>query len=186
MELGSQHHHTSRGRLAVCGMPQFSPIEGRPQCRYVRYNQNGRRYPNNSYNYRPKVSYCEGESRATLAVAKALSKLTKYFAKMQNQPLATVALGAIDWFDGTNKSSTLSWLEHVEVVAERNNQAPLEVGMAKLKGAPLHNVHKKHDLTWPWLRKLLIENYSDMPYISDAMVAFNRISRLRINQSHNI
>ena len=70
---------------------------------------------------------------------------------MQNQPLATVALSAIDWFDGTNKCKTISWLEHVEVVAERNNQAALEVGMAKLKGAPLHDVHKIHNLTWPQL-----------------------------------
>ena len=45
---------------------------------------------------------------------------------MQNQPLATVALSTIDWFDGTDKSNTMSWLEQVEVVAERNNQAPLE------------------------------------------------------------
>ena len=26
----SQHHHTLRGRLAVCSMPQFSPIADRP------------------------------------------------------------------------------------------------------------------------------------------------------------
>ena len=108
----SQHHHTPSDRLAVCGMPQFSPIAGRPWHAYVRYNQNDRRYPNNRYNYRTKVSYSEGESRATLAVAKALNKLTKNFAKMQKQPLATVALSTITWFDGTDKSNTtpcLGW-----------------------------------------------------------------------------
>ena len=132
---------------------------------------------NNRYNYRPKVSYNEGESRATVAVAKALIKLTENFAKMQNQPLATVALSAIDWFNGTDKSNTMSWLEQVAVVAERNHQAPLEVGMAKLKGACLCNVHKIYYLTWQWLWKLLIENYSDNPYVSDMMVAYNRISQ---------
>ena len=106
-------------------MPQFSPIPGRPQCEYVRYNQNDRRYPNNRHNYRPEVGYNEGESRATLAVAEVLNKLTKIFARMQNQPSATAALSAIDWFDGTDKSNTMSWLEQVEVVVERNNQAPL-------------------------------------------------------------
>ena len=156
-------------------MTQFSPIAGRPQWGYARYNQNHRRYLNNRYNYRPKISYNKGESRATLAVAEALNKLTKNFIKMQNQPLAMVALSAINWFDGTNKSNTMSWLEEVEVVAERNNQAPLEVGMAKLKGAPLHDVHKIYDLPWLQLRELLIENYSDTPYVSDAMVAYNRI-----------
>ena len=129
-------------------MPQFSPIAGRPQHRYVRYNQNNKRYHNNRHNYRPEVSYNEGESRATLAFAKALNKLTENFTKMQNQPLAIVPLSAIDWFDGTNKSNTMSWLEQVEVMAERNNQEPLEVGMAKLKGAHLHNVHKICNLTW--------------------------------------
>ena len=163
----SQHHHTPSGRPAVCGMQQFSPIASRPWCGYARYNQNDRRYPNNRYSYRPKVSYNEGESRATLAVAEALNKLTRNFAKMQNQPLATVALSPINWFDGMDKSNTMSWLEQVEVVAERNNQAPLEVGMAKLKGASLCNIHKRCNLTWPQLRKLLIENYSDTPYVSD-------------------
>ena len=85
----------------------------------MRYNQNDRRYPHNRYNYRPEVSYSEGESRATLAVAGALNKLTKNFAKMQNQPLATVALNTIDWFDGTNKPNTMPWLEQVEVVVEQ-------------------------------------------------------------------
>ena len=158
-------------------MPQFSSMAGRPQCGYVRYNQNYRRYPNNRYNYRPEVSYSEDESRATLAVAAALNKLTENFAKIHNQTLATVALSAIDWFDSTDKSNTMSWLEQVGVVAERNNQAPLEVGMAKLKGAPLHDVHRICDLTWLWLLKLLIENYSDTLYVSDAMVAYNRISQ---------
>ena len=161
----------------VRGMPQFSPITGRPQHGYARYNHNDIRYPPNRYNYRPEVSYNEGESRATLAVAEALNKLTANFAKMQKQPLATVALSTFDWFDGTDTSNTMSWLEQVEVVAERNTQAPLEVGMAKLKGAPLHDIYKIHDLIWPCLQKLLIENYSNTPYISDMMVAYNRISQ---------
>ena len=177
MEQKKPKPHTLRGRLAVCGTPQFSPIAGRPQHGYARYNQNDRRYPNNRYNYRPEVSYNEGESRATLAVAEVLNKLTKNFVKMQNQPLATVALSTIDWFDGTDKPNTMSWLEQVEVVTERNNQAPLEVGMAKQKGAPLHDIHTICNLTWLQLRKLLIENYSDTLYVSDAMVAYYRISQ---------
>ena len=91
-----------------------------------------------------------------MAVAKALNKLTENFAKMQKQPLAQAALSVIDWFDGMDKSNTMSWLEQVEVVAERNNQILMEVGMAKLKGTPLCDIHKIHDLTWPHLHKLLI------------------------------
>ena len=82
-----------------------------------------------------------------MAMAKALNKLTENFARMQSQPLATSPLSANDWFDGTDKSNTMSWLDQVEVVVERNNQSPLEVGMAKLKGAPQCNTHKTHNLT---------------------------------------
>ena len=71
----------------------------------------------------------------------------------------------------------MSWLEQVEVVAKRNNQTPIEASMAKLQGAPLYDIHKIHDLTWPYLHKLLTENYSDTPYASDTMVAYNRISQ---------
>ena len=71
----------------------------------------------------------------------------------------------------------MSLPDQVEVVAERSNQTPLEVGMAKLKGVPLQDMHKTHNLTWPHLRKLLTENYSDIPYISDAIVTYNKISQ---------
>ena len=100
-----------------------------------------------------------------MAVAKALNKLTENFAKMQKELLEQAALSAINWFDGADKSNTMPWLEQVEVEAKRNNQTPLEVGMAKLKGAPLCNIHKICDLTWPCLHKLSIENYSDTPCI---------------------
>ena len=36
MDWRSQHNHAPRGRPTVCGMPQFSPITGRPQCGYVK------------------------------------------------------------------------------------------------------------------------------------------------------
>ena len=132
----------------ACGTPQFSPIPYRHQHGYERYNQNDRRYPNNRHNLRPEVSHSEGESWATMAVADALNKLTGNFDRMQSQPLMTSALSAINWFDGMDKSNTMSWLDQVEVTAERSNQSPLEVGMDKLKGTPLCNTHKTHNLTW--------------------------------------
>ena len=90
------------------------PYKVGPQQGYTRCNQNDRRYPNHRHNYRPEVSNNECESRATMAVAKALNKLTENFARMQNQPLTTSALSAIDWFDGTDMSNTMSWLDQVE------------------------------------------------------------------------
>ena len=73
----SQHHQVPQCIPAACGTPQFSPIPGRPLCGYARCNHNDRRYPNNRHNCRPEVSQKKGESMATMAMAKALNKLTE-------------------------------------------------------------------------------------------------------------
>ena len=61
---------------------------------------------------------------------------------MQSQLLTTSALNTISWFDGTDKSNTMSQLDQAEVVAERSNQTPLEVGIANLK-EHLYETHTK-------------------------------------------
>ena len=55
---------------------------------------------------------------------------------MQNQPLATVALSAIHWFDGTRQIQhhVLAGASGSGGLKVTTKQAPLEVGMANLKG----------------------------------------------------
>ena len=75
--------------------------------------------PNNRHNYRPEVGHIKGESRATMAMAEGVKQINRKFCpRMQNQPLMTSALSTINWFDGTDKSDAMSWLDQVEVVAE--------------------------------------------------------------------
>ena len=63
----------------------------------------------------------------------------------------TAALSAIKDFDGTDKSSIVPWLDQVELVKERNNISPIEIGISKVVGIPLRNMititHKEGNLT---------------------------------------
>ena len=87
----SQCYHAPQGRPAVHSTLQFSPTLHRVWNRYKRYNHQDRRYPNNRYSYRHEVSNGEGESKATMAIAKVLNKLTENFARMQSQPVMTIS-----------------------------------------------------------------------------------------------
>ena len=52
--------------------------------------------------------------------------------------------------------------------------------MSKLKGLTLGEittVKKEEGLMWHKFRQVVIENYSNIPYVSDAMVAYNNITQ---------
>ena len=75
---------------------------------------------------------------------------------------------------------TIPWLNQVEQVTERTGNDLVEVGMSKLKGLTLGDittVRKGEGLRWHKFRQVLIENYSNVPYVSDAMVAYNNITQ---------
>ena len=60
-------------------------------------------------------------------------------------------LNAIQEFDGSYKESTISWLDQVELVAERTGFDSLEVGISQLKGLVLGNMSticKEEGLSW--------------------------------------
>ena len=54
----------------------------------------------------------------------------------------TAALNTIKEFDGSDTSSTILWLDQVEMVADRNSADPAVVGVSKLVGIPLRNIIK--------------------------------------------
>ena len=114
---------------------------------------------------------------------RSIRKISNNFDLIHRQQLATAALSAIKEFDGTNKSSTIPWLDQVELVAERNNTNPIEIGISKLVGIPLRNMitikHEKGNLTWYRFQQVLIENYLDIPCVSDAMSNYMKITQER-------
>ena len=79
-----------------------------------------------------------------------------------------------------NKSATIHWLDQVESVAEKTGNNLVEVGISKLKGLALGNINtvrKDEGLMWHKFRQMLIENYSKIPYISDAMVEYSHLTQ---------
>ena len=96
------------------------------------------------------------------------------------QSLAQSTPNAIQEFDGSDRESTLTWLDQVELVAERTGFDPLEVGISKLKGLTLGDIstiHKEEGLSWYKFGQHLIEQYSDVPYTPDAMFTYSKISQ---------
>ena len=85
--------------------------------------------------------------------------------------MAQTALRSIQEFDGNDKATTIPWLDQVRLVAE--------VGISKLKGLALGDINtiRKEGLTWHRFRQILIENYSNIPYVSDMMAAYSNLTQ---------
>ena len=97
-----------------------------------------------------------------------MNALEKFITKISVQPLAQAALGSIQEFNGNNKAATIPWLDQFELGTERTGNDPVEVGISKLKELALgdiNTIRKEEGLTWHKLRQILIENYSNIPYV---------------------
>ena len=98
------------------------------------------------------------------------------FQCLSKNPLQQAALDAINSFDGSNKAETTSWLEQIELLAERGKESAVEIANAKLKGNPLWviSILKKEtgNITWESLKNTLLKKYSDEPYRSNAMAKY--------------
>ena len=92
------------------------------------------------------------------------------------QALAQSTLSPIQKFDSSNRKATITWLDQFKLVAKRTGIDPLEVSISKLKGLALGDVNiicKEEDLLWHKFQQCLIEQYSNVPYTSDAMFAYS-------------
>ena len=132
----------------------------------------GMRY---SYAFQALSNHNNNDTASTVLIA-----LENFSVKMSVQQLAHTALGSIQEFDGKDKSATIPWLDEVKSVAEKTGNDPVEVGISKLMGLALGDVktiRKEEGLTWHKFRNILIKNYSNVPYDSDAMVAYSHLTQ---------
>ena len=98
-------------------------------------------------------------------------------------------LNSIQQYDGSDREATIPWLDHIELIAKKMGIDPLEVRISKLRRIAIGDInviHKEGNLTWYKLRQMLIEHYSNVPYVSDAMFAYSHLSQGDMNQPHNI
>ena len=64
-------------------------------------------------------------------------------------------------------------------MAERTGNDLVEVGISKLKGLALgdiNTIRKEEGLMWHKFIQILIENFSNIPYMSDTMVAYTNLT----------
>ena len=86
-----------------------------------------------------------------------------------------MAMNSIQEFDGTDRDATIPWLDHIEAISRKTGFNPLEIGMSKLKGMVLCNVstiNKEGNLSYFQFHQLLIEHYSNVLYVLDALNAY--------------
>ena len=96
------------------------------------------------------------------------------------QALAQSTLNSIQEFDSIDREATIPWLDQVELVAERTGIGPLELGISKQQGLGLGNVNticKEDGLSGHMFRQCLIEQYSNIPYMSDTMFVCKQITQ---------
>ena len=77
-----------------------------------------------------------------------------------------MAMNLIQEFDGTNWEATIPWLGHIEAIAKKTGFGPIKIGISKLKGMVLYDVHaasREGTLSYFWFHQLLIENYLKVP-----------------------
>ena len=181
---GITHYNTiGRSRSTHhCSTPNISPVpldyrqhrhyNSQGQHRYNNYDRSSQHYNRPEADHRRYSQALTNTNNDSTTVV--LSALETFSAK---QALVQSTLNAIQEFNGSNRESTISWLDQVELVAGFDL---LEVGISKLKGLSLGNIstiHKEEGLSWHKFRQHFIEQYSNIPYTSDAMFAYSEISQ---------
>ena len=92
-------------------------------------------------------------------------------------------LNSIKNFDGNNKSKFTSWVQSIENAAKLYNLDTLTITLSKLQGPPLKSacslkskeVGSGKQLNWHSLKKHLTTNYSDIPYNTHTINAYNNL-----------
>ena len=180
--------NAGRGRsIWAHSIPNMSPVLHNRMSRHFdeleqqRYGYHDRRFQHDHRQQRHQRRYSHASSNANNnSTSIIINSLENFTAEILVQSLAQAALGSIQEFNGNDKATTVPWLDQVELVAERTGNGPVEVGISKLRGLALGDItkiRKEEGLTWHKFRQILIENYSNIPYVSDALVAYTNLKQ---------
>ena len=97
--------------------------------------------------------------------------------------LQSQILGLQIIFDSNNKRKFTSWVQSVENAAKLCNLDTLSISLSKLQGPPLQSAHfleskevsSGKQLDWHSLKKHLTTNYSEIPYDTHAINAYDNL-----------
>ena len=84
-------------------------------------------------------------------------------------------------FDGTNKAEFTTWVQSIKNVTRLCNLDALSITLSKLQGAPLKSANylegketnSGSKLSWTTLKQHLTSNYSEIPYGTHMMNAYD-------------
>ena len=101
------------------------------------------------------------------------------------QALQQSTLNSIKIFDGSNKGEFTMWAQSVEKATRLCHLDTLSIALSKLQGALLklgshletEEVNSGKTLVWPTLKKHLTSNYSEIPYNTHAINAYNTLQQ---------
>ena len=120
-----------------------------------------------------------------LNTSKLISSLQSQIIGLQSQPLQQSALNSITTFDSTNKAEFVTWVQSIENAARLCNLDALSITLSKLQGTPLKSANylggkesnSGKKLSWTTLKQHLILNYSEIPYDSHAINAYDTLQQ---------
>ena len=164
------HHSTPDMALVSLDYRQHRHYDSHGHNRYNNYNRRSEHHNRPEADHRRSLLALSNTHNDSATVV--INALESFSAK---QTLAQSRLNAIQEFDGSDRELMLSWLEQVELVAERTGFDPLEVGISQLKGLVLGDIstiHKEEGLLWHKFGQCLIEKDSNVPYAPDAMFTY--------------
>ena len=104
---------------------------------------------------------------------------------LQSQPLQESTLNSIKIFDGTNKAEFTARAQSIENTAKVCNLDTLSTAPSKLQGAPLKSAkylegketNSGRKFCWSTLTQHLTRNYSEMPYDTHAINAYDMLQQ---------
>ena len=108
---------------------------------------------------------------------------TKSVLGLQTQALQQSMVNTVNIFDGNNKSEFTFWVQSVENAAKLCNLNTLSITLSKLQGPPLKSAHfleskeisSGKQLDWQSLIKHLTTNYSEIPYDTHSINAYDNL-----------
>ena len=112
-----------------------------------------------------------------------IGSLQSQILGLQTQALQQSMLNSIKIFNGTNKSEFTLWAQSVENAARLCNLDTLSIALSKLQGPPLKSASYLESketssgktFVWPSLKKHLTSNYSEIPYDTYAINAYDSL-----------
>ena len=99
------------------------------------------------------------------------------------QPLQQATLNSTNSFYGTKKAEFATWAQTAENATRCCNLDAVNITLSRLQGAPLKSVIYLEDketsagkkLSWNTLKLHLTDNYSEIPYNTHAINAYDTI-----------